>query len=60
MQQGTFDGVESPLPMTIQMLLTIRRFLTRVVARGPEEAELLQAIHAIDTVLENARQKQAA
>jgi hypothetical protein len=45
--------------MTIQTLLNIRTFLTRVVAKGPEEQALLNAIAEIDKVVEKHRPKAA-
>ncbi len=46
-------------PMTIQTLLNIRTFLTRVVVKGPEEQALLHAIAEIDKIVEKHRPKAA-
>lgn len=46
-------------PMTIKTLLIIRQFLTRVVAKGPEEQALLHVIDEIDKVVAQHRQKAA-
>lgn len=39
-------------PMTLQELFLARKFLVRVVARGPEEEELIQLINALDRLIQ--------
>lgn len=45
--------------MTLQTLINIRTFLTRVVAKGDEEQALLNAIHQLDKIIEAHRVKAA-
>lgn len=39
-------------PMTLAELYSLRKFLVRVVARGPEEEELIQLINALDRLIQ--------
>lgn len=39
-------------PMTLAQLYSLRKFLIRVVARGPEEEELVQLIHTLDRLIQ--------
>ncbi len=44
--------------MTVRVLLQIRTFLQRVVAKGPEEQALVECVEAIDQAIEQVRRKQ--
>ena len=44
--------------MTVRVLLQIRTFLQRVVAKGPEEQALVECVEAIDKAIEQVRRKQ--
>ena len=46
--------------MTVRVLLQIRTFLQRVVAKGPEEQALVECVEAIDKAIEQVRRKQKA
>jgi hypothetical protein len=42
-------------PMTLAELYSLRKFLVRVVARGPEEEELVQLINTLDVLIQQRK-----
>jgi len=50
-----------PIPMTAQTLSVIHKYLSRVVAHGPEQDELIKAVEAVEKeLLSRIRNKQIA